>query len=111
MASDERQDSKAGRGTKSGRILQLELDLERILQGGGPTWDEFATAPVLSRWRLIVHPDDGLPSLVGIVTGHPVVGPGPVITSPVVAISLTGDWARTVSRLYALGVPADGVLA
>ena len=111
MASDETQEGKAGSEGANGRIFRLEQDLRRMLQEGGPTRDELAKAPVLSRWRLIAHPDDGFPSLVGIVTGHPVVGPGPVITSPVAAIGLTGEWARTVSRLYALGVPADEVVS
>lgn len=101
------------RGTKDDaeRIPRLEQDVERLLREGGPTDEELAAAPVLSRWTLIIHPSDGLPALVGSVTGHPEVRSGPVVTSPVVVIALEAGWARTVSRMYALGVPADETLS
>ena len=111
MASYDNADGKTGLEDRAGLIRRLEHDMKRILQGGRPTEDELAKAPVLSRWRLIAHPEDDLLSLVGIVSGHPDVGPGQIVTSPVVAIGLEADWARTVSRFYVLGLPAGEVVS
>ena len=45
------------------------------------------------------------------MTGHPDVGPGYVVTSPVVFVGPGAAWARTVSRFYTLGVPVDEVVS
>jgi hypothetical protein len=48
-------------------------------------------------------------TLVGVVTGHPHQPDGHVIeTSELVWIARKGRWARTMSRIYALGKAAGG---
>lgn len=85
----------------------LTRDLRRFQVEGGPTADELAVAPLLSHWAAV--PGTGVLRLVGVVTGHPHVGPGPGTTSPVHAIDRAHAWMRSSNRLWRLG-PARHVV-
>lgn len=77
---------------------------QRIQDGELPTDAELTTAPLLTGWAL--QDDIGeLHRLFGFVTGHPVLPDGWCTTSLILAIDPAHQWARTVSRLYRLGVP------
>ena len=74
----------------------------RIRSGEPPTKAEIAAAPKMEAWSL--EPvEGGLYRLVGMVTGHPVIPPGFCRTSALLVMSEDRTWARTVSRVYALG--------
>ncbi len=81
-------------------------DLERMLAGAWPTAADLARAPVIDLWRPALRPAF---ALIGVVHGHPTVAAGhTALTSDIVAFDLDGlSWARSRSRLYALGGPLD----
>jgi hypothetical protein len=89
------------------RLTSLLMDFNRVEVGDFPKPEELERAPLLNDYLLGARP---LPCLVGCVTGHPKVGPGPVATSDVWMIAEELGWARTLSRLYRLGRPAMGVV-
>lgn len=80
------------------KLEQLAFDLRLIAANGGrPTLDQLAGAPTLHKWRPTIVLAG---ALTGFVEGHPKIGPGPIVTSPLYA---DGDgWARTLSRFYLL---------
>lgn len=88
------------------RLSALVADMKKICGAEAP--GHLAEAPILDHWvigrRLI-------PCLVGRSTGHPKLkGEGrPITTSDVWLISDDQAWARTLSRWYRLGRPADNV--
>jgi hypothetical protein len=88
------------------RIKLLAADMERILEGAAPETIVTHDPPLLDRWIL----GSALtPSLVGLSTGHPAL-PGtnrPIATSQVLLMSADMSWARTLSRWYRLGRPAE----
>jgi hypothetical protein len=81
-------------------------DIERISSGKAPTADDLADAPFLDKWTLAASRDV---SLIGIVDDHPRLGPGlrTIVTSTVCVIDPSGQWARTESRWYRLGLRID----
>ncbi len=80
------------------RLERLAFDLRLIeANGGRPTVDQLANAPELSAWRRSLRATH---VLIGSVQGHPRIGPGPIMTSPLVADG--AGWARTLSRFYIL---------
>ena len=80
------------------RLDRLSLDLRLISANSDrPTIDQLAMAPVLSDWRRAVVANH---ALIGCVRRHPLVGPGPIRTSAIVAEG--PGWARTLSRFYVL---------
>jgi len=80
------------------RFERLAFDLRLIAANSGkPTVEQLASAPTLSTWRRSVS---AASVLIGSVQGHPRVGPGPIVTSLVIADG--PDWARTLSRFYIL---------
>jgi len=89
-------------------ILSRETVLEgltaaaRLKAGTPPSEQELAPAPVLTLWTYAPLPG-GLCCLAGVVVGHPRIRDGSCFTSAVLAIDPELKWARTVSRLYALG--------
>lgn len=87
-------------------LRRVADDLERTARSG-PSRAELQKAPVLMQWSLA---QGGMPVLVGIVNGHPRLGPGPIRTSPVFHVSDDRTWARTLSRWYRLGTPASELL-
>ena len=88
------------------RLAQLVADVERIHRGVPPEAMAGDNAPILDRWilgqRLV-------PCLAGLSTGHPrLVGENRLIgTSNLWLLSRDHGWARTLSRWYRLGRPAD----
>ena len=85
------------------RLAKLAADFASMLDNGGPTEHQLAAAPILDQWRVCPMLAYGL---IGAVAGHPFVGPGQIITSPIWAMDERRGWARTVSRFYLLGRPA-----
>ncbi|WP_269930186.1 DUF6634 family protein [Aminobacter sp. HY435] len=87
------------------RLSALVADMRKIRTGMQP--EHLAEqAPILDHWvigrRLA-------PCLAGLSTGHPKL-PGEnraIATSDLWAMSADGTWARTLSRWYRLGRPAD----
>ena len=63
------------------------------------------TAPFLDSYVPVISPL-GL-HLVGQVTQHPLLGSRRIVTSQVWIADPEGHWARTLSRFYRLGSPAD----
>jgi hypothetical protein len=75
-----------------------------IRNGKLPSPADLAAAPILTHWAL-TEDGSGLPRLVGVVRGHPLLGSGWCTTSTVLAMAPDATWARTVSRLYRLDEP------
>lgn len=87
------------------RLHGLVADMERIRRGT-PYMELAADAPLLDFWSLGTHAEI---CLVGRATGHPLL-PGarrPISTSSLWMISKDRQFARTLSRWYRLGTPAD----
>ncbi len=92
-----------------GDMLRTTVDvMKKIEVGEAPTEADLEGTPILRSWRRSVHPYMGIVCLEGIATGHPRLGDGWVITSPLVAIDPDGQWARTLSRWYRLSEPGAG---
>ncbi|MCA0058051.1 DUF6634 family protein [Mesorhizobium sp. B261B1A] len=88
------------------RLLALAADLERVRRGAPPEVMADEEAPILDRWILAQRV---VASLAGLSTGHPqLVGQGRLInTSDLWLLSEDRTWARTLSRWYKLGRPAE----
>ena len=98
------------RGDLAGDIALLEnllADFRRVEDNDLPTREEIAGAPFLDDYVIDTRE---MPCLLGLVTGHPRIGPGPVTTSQIWMFAGELGWARTLSRLYRLGRPYDGRL-
>lgn len=81
----------------------------RLRAGYAPSNVELDGAPVLTLWTYVPL-SGGLYRLAGLVVGHPRLRDGTCFTSAVLAIDPDLKWARTVSRLYALGPSLDDSL-
>jgi hypothetical protein len=88
------------------RLVALVADMERIHRGVPPEAMAGAGAPILDRWILAKRT---VPCLAGLSTGHPqLVGENRLIgTSDLWLLSRDHSWARTLSRWYRLGRPAE----
>jgi hypothetical protein len=64
---------------------------------------ELDDAPLLEKWCVQRRP---VIALAGLVSGHPLLGNRPVMTSELFAIDRKERWARTFSRFYRLGTAA-----
>jgi hypothetical protein len=84
------------------KLTRLQKDLATLQEGGGPTEEELAEAPVLTQWRLAKRPQI---CLEGIGIGHPLLGTTTILTSGLYAINVNRGWARTYSRFYRLALP------
>ena len=83
----------------------LAADLQRIAADGGPSPADLRRAPLLDYWSLARRSE---PALIGLVHGHPELGSGgTTLTSLAVVLDADAGWARTWSRYYRLGRPAD----
>ena len=91
-----------------GELRALARDLQAIAQGAGPTNADLARAARLEGWNLVVSMR-GL-RLAGQTIRHPILGTRRIVTSPVWILDPRGRWARTLSRLYALGRPHRATL-
>lgn len=91
---------------QTARVKRLASDMERILEGDLPEGIVATEPPLLGHWIL----GNALaPCLVGLSTGHPTLTGinRPIATSPVWLMSADMTWARTESRWYRLGRPAE----
>lgn len=90
------------------RLSALAADLRAIADGRLPEELVADSAPVLDRWSRTLRPSL---CLQGLVSGHPVlVGQDRAIhTSQIWHLDPEAGWARTYSRWYRLGVPANGL--
>lgn len=90
------------------RLIALADDMKAIRSGVPP--ERLASdPPILERWVLANRP---APCLAGLSLGHPLL-PGearPIVTSDLCLIADDHSWARTLSRWYRLGRPADSPL-
>jgi hypothetical protein len=90
------------------RLAALLSDMGRLRVGVSP--EHLAEdAPFLDRWTIGYRP---VACLVGLSTGHPLL-PGDgrqIATSDLILMSQDRSWARTLSRWYRLGRPADGTI-
>ncbi|GJE43380.1 DUF6634 family protein [Methylobacterium soli] len=85
------------------RLRELADDLDAIEAGHGPTPADLAGAPILDNWNSEITV---VPCLTGSVSEHPNIPMGrPVRTSQVIMTD-NATWARTLSRFYALRIPA-----
>ncbi len=93
-------------------LRRLFADLEAIAETGTPSRADLANAPLLDRWTLAHIPAREL-CLQGASYGHPLLDgvARPVVTSRIVAMAPDMTWARTWSRFYRLGRPADDLQA
>ncbi|MFC3321344.1 DUF6634 family protein [Mesorhizobium cantuariense] len=88
------------------RLVALAADLERVRLGVLPAAMANEDAPILDRWILAQRI---VPSLAGLSTGHPRLGGENRLigTSDLWLLSEDRAWARTLSRWYRLGRPAE----
>ncbi len=83
-------------------LRALADDLERIADGGGPTAEDLAHAPVLEQWESAARITR---CLVGVVGGHPNLTSGKQVRTSEVYATDGRSWARTLSRFYVLRTP------
>jgi hypothetical protein len=84
---------------------RLADDLNHLILHGSPTDADLAGAPIIDLWKPAMRAGN---ALIGMVTGHPIIGDGRVtITSDLFAIDEHAGWARTWSRFYRLGRRVD----
>lgn len=88
------------------RLRGLLNDLDRARIGRHPNRQAIADAPLLDNWEMTYRPE---PCIVGTMRGHPTVEDGHTgMTSGVWLVAPAFGYARTLSRIYALGRPAQG---
>ncbi|NBJ09422.1 hypothetical protein [Microvirga arsenatis] len=91
------------------RLRDLADALQAIRDGNPPTPEELATAPVLDDWVRTTRP---VRILEGRSYGHPSIPSGRLVRTSEVYATDGRTYARTLSRLYRLGTPAqDGSAA
>lgn len=87
------------------RHLDLAEDLSLIETGFGPIPEDFLDAAHLDEWGLTTRT---FKALEGTVSDHPELMTGDWIrTSEIMAFGPEKKWARTLSRYYSLGTPAE----
>ncbi len=82
-------------------LRSLADDLDRIRAGAAPRTEDLADAPLIVDWHGLLSPL-GL-RLIGFVTGHPLLGNRPAMTSQLWTADPGGRWIRTLTRFYRLG--------
>ena len=87
------------------RLRALADDCERLSFGRTVPSIILESAPLLTGWAPVLTPG-GL-HLVGRAVGHPLHGDRMVMTTPLWWADPDGRWARTLSRFYRIGAPAD----
>lgn len=86
------------------RLWRLASDLDRYASGHPPTPEELAECPVLEDWRPI---HVGERALAGRAFGHPRISDGRVTLTSTLIRTDGRTFARTMTRLYRLGSPAE----
>jgi hypothetical protein len=87
------------------RLRALADDAARLQYGRAVQPAPLRTAPLLKYWVPVRRPE-GL-RLIGQATGHPRLKRRMIMTSPLWFADPEGNWARTLSRYYRLGPPAN----
>lgn len=82
----------------------LLTDLKRFANREFPTSRELEGAPLIDDYKIDIM---YRPALIGQAYNHPRLGITSVQTTELWAIAPTLGWARTWSRFYRLGFPAD----
>jgi hypothetical protein len=91
------------------RLHALADDCERLHRSSAVPATVLSDAPLLQDWAP-VPTSDGV-RLAGYVTGHPIHGNCPVVTTPLWWADPSGGWVRSLSRFYRLGACAgDGIV-
>jgi len=89
----------------SDRVARALADAARHAAGEDPDPEVLAAAPLLEGW-IITCISESRFVLEGVVTGHPRLPDGHLVsTSVIVSLAHDDTWARTVSRYYRLGRP------
>ncbi|MXQ10451.1 hypothetical protein [Microvirga makkahensis] len=85
------------------RLESLVSDLERLRDGGVPAAEEIAAAPIIDQWEVAMRSEA---ALIGLIQGHPrgLSMLRPSVTSGLWIIDPVRGYARTLSRIYALGL-------
>lgn len=97
-------------GPARGIDLQIEkteallVDLKRFASRQFPTSAELEAAPLIDEYQITPRT---LPALSGRAYKHPLLGSASVMTTELWAVAPSLGWARTWSRFYRLGFPAD----
>ena len=91
------------------RLHVLADDCERLTLGQAVPSTVLEKAPLLKDWVPALTPA-GL-QLIGCAVGHPVHGNRMIMTTPLWCADPDCRWARTLSRFYRLGPPADPEVA
>lgn len=86
-------------------VCELTLEDNAILAALGdgglrPSDEDIAWAPVIEDWSIL---NEARPCLLGVVTNHPAVDDGPIVTTFVIAADISRGWVRTENTLYRLG--------
>lgn len=94
------------------RRADAARDVDLLASGWRPTPAQLADAPFIDQWSETTYPVTGEPALYGIVSGHPLLGQGKALTSPILARG--PGWIRTEGRFYRTGArradpPADPI--
>ncbi len=87
------------------RLRQLADDCERLQMNHSAPPQLLQNAPMLENWMPTLTAE-GL-HLVGQASDHPIHGSRPVMTTQLWWADPEGTWARSLSRFYRLGHPAD----
>lgn len=82
----------------------LLTDLKRFANRQFPTSGELEAAPLIDEYQVNII---SRPALIGQAYNHPRLGTTSIQTTELWAIAPTLGWARTWSRFYRLGFPAD----
>jgi hypothetical protein len=98
-------DPRQNPGDLARRLRALADDCNRLALGHPVPPAILQKAPLLEDWIPAVTPE-GV-RLIGRATGHPTHGDRKVMTTPLWFAAPDGAWARTLSRFYRLGPPAD----
>lgn len=93
------------------KILTAADDLRRLNAGWYPTEEDLVDAVGLEDWSIISFPDSQTEVLCGSSIGHPQLGNRLMSTSNLLWISDDRKIARTLSRWYRLGSPAQPAAA
>lgn len=80
-------------------------DISQIKAGAAPTQDDLETAPIIDHWQYGARLHT---CAFGVFFGHLSLGDRRLVrTSELIAIDTVSGWARTWSRFYRFGRPAD----
>lgn len=89
------------------KITAASADLRRLEEGWLPSNPDLSRAVILEGWLIGIDPQTNQTVFWGRSIGHPILGDRLIMTSPVLWVSKDRKIARTLSRWYRLGKPAE----